>query len=66
MYPNRASIGGFTYNDWYQSSSQAYSSCCNNRNSYGEIAFFYPTSSSSTQYATNDKVYNYVRAIRAF
>ena len=66
MYPNRASIGGFRYDNWYQSSSQSVESCCNSRNSYGEIAYFYPTSSSSTQYATNDKVYNYVRAVRAF
>jgi hypothetical protein len=66
MYPNRASIGGFRYDNWYQSSSQSVESCCNSRNSYGELAYFYPTSSTSTQYATNDKVYNYVRAIRAF
>ena len=66
MYPNRATIGGFRYDQWYQSSSQSVQSCCNSRNSYGELAYFYPTSSSSTQYATNDKVYNYVRAIRAF
>ena len=66
MYPNRATIGGFRYDQWYQSSSQSVQSCCNSRNSYGELAYFYPTSSTSTQYATNDKVYNYVRAIRAF